>query len=130
MRSVKVNFIFSSLKGAMSVLFPVISFPYISRVLGVNKLGQVEYCQSYPVLQGNYDNKSYFDNGCISCVVYFYDVTGNATISHVITGMQSDNYTNNIKYRMVISDDGRLYVYQHSVGDCSGSGFSSDVSFR
>lgn len=46
MRSVKVNFIFSSLKGAMSVLFPVISFPYISRVLGVNKLGQVEYCQS------------------------------------------------------------------------------------
>lgn len=46
MRSVKVNFIFSSLKGAMSVLFPVISFPYISRILGVNKLGQVEYCQS------------------------------------------------------------------------------------
>lgn len=46
MKSVKVNFIFSSLKGAMSVLFPVISFPYISRILGVNKLGQVEYCQS------------------------------------------------------------------------------------
>lgn len=46
MKSVKVNFIFSSLKGAMSVLFPVISFPYISRILGVKSLGKVEYCQS------------------------------------------------------------------------------------
>lgn len=46
MKSVKLNFIFSSLKGLMSVLFPIISFPYISRILGVSKLGQVEYCQS------------------------------------------------------------------------------------
>lgn len=46
MKSVKINFIFSSLKGAMSVLFPIISFPYISRILGVESLGKVEYCQS------------------------------------------------------------------------------------
>ena len=46
MKSIKLNFIFSSLKGLMSVLFPVISFPYVSRVIGVDGIGKVEYCQS------------------------------------------------------------------------------------
>lgn len=34
------------LKSVMAILFPIISFPYASRVLGVNNIGIVSYCTS------------------------------------------------------------------------------------
>lgn len=45
-KSIKVNFIFNTLKTIMVVIFPLISFPYISRVLGVEGVGKVQYCTS------------------------------------------------------------------------------------
>ena len=35
---ITTNFIFNTIKTIMVVLFPLISFPYISRVLGVEEL--------------------------------------------------------------------------------------------
>lgn len=45
-KSIKINFIFNTLKTIMVVIFPLISFPYISRVLGVEGVGKVQYCTS------------------------------------------------------------------------------------
>lgn len=44
MKSLKLNYFFSILKSVMTFVFPMISFPYASRVLGVNNLGIVTYC--------------------------------------------------------------------------------------
>ncbi len=46
MKSLKSNYFFSILKSIMAFVFPMISFPYASRVLGVNNLGIVSYCTS------------------------------------------------------------------------------------
>lgn len=46
MKSLKTNYFFSILKSIMTFVFPMISFPYASRVLGVNNLGIVTYCTS------------------------------------------------------------------------------------
>ena len=46
MQSISKNFIFNLLKTLMSIIFPLITFPYASRVLGVNNLGKVQYCNS------------------------------------------------------------------------------------
>lgn len=45
-RKIKKNFIFNTIKTIMVVVFPLISFPYISRVLGVEGVGRVQYCTS------------------------------------------------------------------------------------
>ena len=45
-RSVKFNFVMNSILTASSFIFPLITFPYISRTLGVNKYGVVTFAQS------------------------------------------------------------------------------------
>ncbi|MCI8795732.1 MAG: flippase [Dorea sp.] len=45
-KSIKINFVFNTIKTIMVVIFPLISFPYISRVLGVDGVGKVQYCTS------------------------------------------------------------------------------------
>lgn len=46
MKSIKINFIFSIIKSVMAIIFPIISFPYASRILGVENIGKVQYAQS------------------------------------------------------------------------------------
>lgn len=43
---IRVNFVFNAIKSVMVIVFPLISFPYISRVLGVEGLGKFQYCYS------------------------------------------------------------------------------------
>lgn len=45
-KSIRINFVFNTIKTIMVVIFPLISFPYISRVLGVEGVGKVQYCTS------------------------------------------------------------------------------------
>ena len=45
-RSMGVNFIFNVIKTLMGVLFPLITFPYVSRVLGPSGLGKIDYVQA------------------------------------------------------------------------------------
>lgn len=45
-KSLKTNFVFYCIKSLMAVIFPLISFPYASRVLGVEGIGTVQYCTS------------------------------------------------------------------------------------
>ena len=45
-KSLKTNFIFYCAKAIMTVLFPIISFPYASRILNVEGIGIVQYCTS------------------------------------------------------------------------------------
>lgn len=50
-KSLGVNFIFSVLKTLMGVVFPLITFPYASRVLGPEYIGKIDYA---------YANVTYF----------------------------------------------------------------------
>lgn len=45
-RSVGINAIFNVVKTLMNIVFPLITFPYVTRVLGVDNLGKVNYSQS------------------------------------------------------------------------------------
>lgn len=45
-KSLKTNFVFYCIKSAMAVIFPLISFPYASRILDVEGIGKVQYCTS------------------------------------------------------------------------------------
>ena len=45
-RSVKTNMLLNSIRGALGVLFPITTFPYVSRVLGVEVLGKYNFSQS------------------------------------------------------------------------------------
>jgi len=45
-KSVKLNMVFNAIKGIMGILFPLISFPYVSRVLGVELLGKYNFAVS------------------------------------------------------------------------------------
>lgn len=40
------NIFFNFVKTLMNILFPFITFPYVSRVLGVDGIGKVQYCNS------------------------------------------------------------------------------------
>lgn len=45
-RSIKLNMILNAIKGLMGVLFPLITFPYISNVLGVENIGKYNFSSS------------------------------------------------------------------------------------
>lgn len=42
-KSIKINYIFSIIKSVAAFIFPMVSFPYASRVLGADNLGIVSY---------------------------------------------------------------------------------------
>ena len=44
--SVKKNAMFNMIKQACSVMFPLITFPYVSRVLGADSFGKVNFANS------------------------------------------------------------------------------------
>lgn len=46
-KSIRVNFIYNFIKTLMSLLFPVITFTYASRILEVNGYGKVSFAQSF-----------------------------------------------------------------------------------
>ena len=46
MRSVKVNAALNSIRTLMNILFPLITFPYVTRILGTVNLGKINYAQS------------------------------------------------------------------------------------
>ena len=45
-RSLSVNIVLNSLKTIMGFVFPLITFPYVSRVLGAEGLGKVNFSSS------------------------------------------------------------------------------------
>ncbi|RFM35843.1 flippase [Chitinophaga silvisoli] len=47
MRSVKRNFVYNSLLTVCNILFPIISFPYASRVLGVTGIGKTQFILTF-----------------------------------------------------------------------------------
>ena len=61
-KNMGVNFIFSVLKSMMGVVFPLITFPYATRVLGPECLGKIDYAYanvSYFVLIASFGVASY-----------------------------------------------------------------------
>ncbi|MBO5509368.1 MAG: flippase [Lachnospiraceae bacterium] len=61
-KNMGVNFIFSVLKTMMGVVFPLITFPYATRVLGPGCLGKIDYAYanvSYFVLIASFGVSSY-----------------------------------------------------------------------
>lgn len=44
--SLKINMLLNSIKGIMQIAFPLISFPYVSRVLGVENIGRYNFSNS------------------------------------------------------------------------------------
>ena len=58
----KKNMLLNAIKGIMSLMFPLITFPYISRVLGVENIGRVNFSNSvvsYFILLGGFGITSY-----------------------------------------------------------------------
>ncbi len=45
-KSLKVNMVLNAARGVLSVLFPLITFPYVSRILGVENIGRYNYANS------------------------------------------------------------------------------------
>lgn len=45
-KSLKLNMILNAIKGMMGIIFPLITFPYVSRVLGVDNLGSFNFANS------------------------------------------------------------------------------------
>ena len=45
-KSIKINAIINIVKVAMSIIFPIITFPYASRVLGADNIGKVQFASS------------------------------------------------------------------------------------
>ncbi|KAB7671692.1 flippase [Bacillus sp. B1-b2] len=46
-KSIKINIALNLTRNIMKILFPLISFPYVSRVLGADGLGKVSFAQSF-----------------------------------------------------------------------------------
>ena len=46
MPSIKINFLYSSIITSANFIFPLITFPYVSRVLGVTSIGIVNFVDS------------------------------------------------------------------------------------
>ena len=45
-KSIKVNAIINSIKVLLSIIFPIITFPYASRILGADNIGKVQFASS------------------------------------------------------------------------------------
>jgi O-antigen/teichoic acid export membrane protein len=45
-KSLKVNAVVNMAKTVLSLVFPLITFPYVSRVLGVNQMGKYNFANS------------------------------------------------------------------------------------
>ena len=45
-KSLKLNMILNAVKGLLGILFPLITFPYISKVLGVENIGKYNFAYS------------------------------------------------------------------------------------
>ena len=45
-KSIKINLIMNTIKPLMSLIFPLITFPYASRILGATGIGRVNYASS------------------------------------------------------------------------------------
>lgn len=45
-KSLKLNMILNAIKGLMGIIFPLITFPYVSRILGVDNLGKYNFSNS------------------------------------------------------------------------------------
>ena len=45
-KSIKINMVLNAIKGVMGILFPLISFPYVSKILGVENLGKYNFSHS------------------------------------------------------------------------------------
>lgn len=63
-RSIKANFVFSNVRLAMSLLLPMVVFPYVSRVLGPEGVGRVEYTHALLPADRQYTR-----------VYFFFDIT-------------------------------------------------------
>lgn len=46
-KSIKVNAVFSLIQAISTVIFPLITFPYISRIFGVDQLGKYNYAKNF-----------------------------------------------------------------------------------
>lgn len=46
-KSIKLNAIFSLIQSISSIIFPLITFPYISRIFGVDQLGKYNYAKNF-----------------------------------------------------------------------------------
>lgn len=61
-KSLKINMILNAIKGLLGVVFPLISFPYVSRILGVENIGKYNFANSvisYFVLLAGLGIKTY-----------------------------------------------------------------------
>lgn len=45
-KSMKLNMVLNAIKGILGVLFPLITFPYVSKILGVDNLGKYNFANS------------------------------------------------------------------------------------
>ncbi len=45
--SLKINMVLNAVNGFMNVIFPLITFPYISKTLGVTEIGKVNFTNSF-----------------------------------------------------------------------------------
>lgn len=45
-KSIKINALFNGIRSLMSILFPLITFPYCSRILGPESIGKLNFSQS------------------------------------------------------------------------------------
>ena len=45
-KSIGINAILNAIKACLSIIFPLITFPYATRILGVDNIGKVNYSQS------------------------------------------------------------------------------------
>lgn len=44
--SLKINMVLNAIKGMLSIIFPLISFPYVSKILGVTNIGRYNFANS------------------------------------------------------------------------------------
>ena len=51
MPSVKTNFLYSSILTTANYIFPLLTYPYVSRVLGVEKIGICNFIDSISEIQ-------------------------------------------------------------------------------